>query len=251
MRMTGLWLKFTVAALVCLPMLGCFPAKETPAADLDSLRRLVVHGEAKLVDVADTRPQDSPALSTIWLAIAKVRRATGPEQDPSLQMVTLAPSDDERRTVGTAERDLGGTGSEPITAFVEPGLVVTAETLHGEARRLGARAILVYTYWSKQETDTWSFPFLFTLGLAPVLNSSYQARVEAIAVDVASGAVEFDGMETDEGWQVANGFTRPEAERQVSRRVERRAFARIMDRYIAAMGGPANPPRQEPMGDSW
>lgn len=249
--MTWLCLKLTCTVLICLATLGCFPAKETLAADLGGLRSLSVHGEVKIVGVAESPQEDPPPRSTVRLAIAKVRRATGPEHDQSLQMVTLGPSDDERRTVRLVERDLGGTESAPISAFVEPGLVVTAEALRSEARQIGAKTILVYTYWSKQETDTWSVPFVFTLGLAPVLNSSYQARVEAIAVDVGSGAVVFDGTEADEGWQIANGYTRPEAEGQVSRRVERRAFARIMDRYIAATGGRANPPPQEPMASPW
>lgn len=250
-HMSRLWLQLPLVLLACLPLPGCFPAKETPAADLGGLRCLAVQSETQFIDVADTRSERSSSQSPMRLVIAKVRRATGPDQDSSLQMVTLAPSDDERRATAIADRELGGSESDPITAFIEPGLAVTAEGLHAEAHRLGARSMLVYTYWSKQETDTWSFPFLFTLGLAPVLNSSYQARVEAVAVNVASGSVEFDATETDEGWQVANGYTRPKAERQVSRRVERRAFGRIMDRYIVAMGGPANPPRQEPMGDPW
>lgn len=249
--MTWLCLKLTGAVLVCVVTLGCFPAKETLAADLGGLRNLSVHGEVTIVDVAEAPQVDPPACSKVRLAIAKVRRPTGREHDQSPPMVTLGPSDDERRTVRVVERDLGGTESAPIAAFVEPGLVVTAEALRSEARQMGAKTILVYTYWSKQETDTWSVPFVFTLGLAPVLNSSYQARVEAIAVDVASGAVVFDGTDADEGWQIANGYTRPEAEGQVSRRVECRAFARIMDRYIAATGGRANPPLQEPMTSPW
>ncbi len=249
--MTWLWLKFTIAVMACLPVFGCFPAKETPAADLGGFRSLAVHGGSNIVLVADAPPEDSPAHSTARLVIAKVRSVTSPEHDQSLQMVTLAPSDDERRTVGIVDHDLGGTESGPIAAFVEPGLLVTAETLHGEAHRLGARVLLVYTYWSKHESDTWSLPFLFTLGLAPVLNSNYQSSVEAIAVDVASGAVVFDGTEADEGWQVANGYTRHEAERQVSRRVERRAFARIMDCCVAANGGPVTQPRQKPMSSPW
>lgn len=238
----------TVAA--CAFMSGCWSRAKGTEVSLDGFREFAIRTQAG----ADV-PAGSPTYQTAGamprtLAVVKVAGVYRCGDEPRV-MQTVQLTEVELNELSRLGSHEAGMDVQSLGNILPPGSRVQESDLLRAAGRLNAEALLVFTYRTVNGHDMWVFPLLFTVGLAPVVNKSCETRVDAVMLSTRDGGLLFDGSGSDDGWQIANGYTADAAASQVEARVERRAFGRLIDRLLGGMNGPDVRERPEAMMGAW
>ncbi|MBX3403203.1 MAG: hypothetical protein KF699_07310 [Phycisphaeraceae bacterium] len=226
------------ALLGCVVFLsGCWHDTRSVAASFDGFRHMAtLRGGGDVLHAAGEvylTPRELPRT----LAVVKVR-AVSRYGDHAGLVETVELSEIEIRELARLGVRTVGVDAQPLSRLLPAGTRVQEEQLLAAARQLDAEALLVVTYDTVQGNDMWVFPLLFTVGLAPTVQKTCACTVHGIIVLTGGGGLVFDGAGSDDGWQIANGYTAQSAAEQVVARAERRAFSRLIDRIIAGQNGP-------------
>ena len=229
---------------------GCWRDTGSAAASFDGFRQFA----AQTQDGAELPASGEIYLTTSTmprtLAVCKVQAVSRHGNQAGI-VETVALSDEELGEISRLGAQTVGIDAQPLSHLLPPGSTVQEGQLIAAAQHQNAEALLVVTYDTVRGHDMWVFPLLFTLGLAPTVNKSCESRVHGIIVRTGDRSLVFDGSGCDDGWQIANGYTADAAAEQVQARVQRRAFARLIDRIIEGKNGPDVRAQPEAMMGAW
>jgi hypothetical protein len=249
MSMQAKWMS---AALIGSMLLlgGCWRDTRSAAASFDGFRQIAMQnaGGIELPIGSQTYPTASAMPRT--MAVVKVQSLSRYGKEPGC-VETVEWSEDELEELARLGSHTVGIDAQPLSRLLPPGSRVQEEQLLAAAKSLNAEALLVVTYDTVRGHDAWIFPLLFTVGLAPTVNKSCESEVHGIIIRTDDKSLVFDGSGSDDGWQIANGYTAETAAEQVETRVQRRAFARLINRIIEGKNGSDVREQPEAMMGAW
>jgi hypothetical protein len=202
--------------------LGVTADQRAALTDAGVRRELAKHPVATFpVAIALARVQAPDYASYTW------RRGGSPQGAYSVVTVRDVEKEEDFAAIARLPRVVGVA---PLKRLLLDRPLNTDLEVREAAAKLHAGMLLFYTFDTQFETDHHVQPLgVITLGLFPTRVERVTSTASAVLMDVANGYIYMAAEATAKDDQIANAWSSEEAAEEVRRRVERKAFADMVE----------------------